>query len=60
MDEQRFNYVVIRRNGLDVKARGSIFLRDFSPNFGFAYENHHWPGEQIYNFKQPGGHRQFS
>ncbi|MFL2831401.1 MAG: class I SAM-dependent methyltransferase [Candidatus Puniceispirillaceae bacterium] len=42
-----------------LKPEGSIFLRDFSPNFGFAYENHHWPGDQIYNFKQPGGHRQF-
>ena len=38
---------------------GILFLRDFSPNFGFAYPNHHWEDEKIYNFKQPGGHRQF-
>jgi len=38
---------------------GSIFIRDFSPAFGFAYENHHCPGQNVYNFKQPGGHRQF-
>jgi len=42
-----------------LKPGGSIFLRDFSPTFGFAFENHHWPGENIYNFKQPGGHREF-
>lgn len=42
-----------------LKPGGSIFLRDFSPAYGFAYENHHWPGQDIYNFKQPGGHRQF-
>jgi 2-polyprenyl-3-methyl-5-hydroxy-6-metoxy-1,4-benzoquinol methylase len=42
-----------------LKPGGSIYIRDFSPTFAFAYENHHWPGEQIYNFKQASGHRQF-
>ena len=42
-----------------LKPGGSIYIRDFSPTFPFAYENHHWPGQQIYNYKQSGGHRQF-
>lgn len=42
-----------------LKEGGSIFLRDFSPSFSFAYENHHHKGKNIYNFKQSNGHRQF-
>jgi 2-polyprenyl-3-methyl-5-hydroxy-6-metoxy-1,4-benzoquinol methylase len=42
-----------------LKPGGSIFIRDFSPSFAFAFENHHWPGQQIYNYKQAGGHRSF-
>lgn len=42
-----------------LKPGGHLFFRDFSPPFAFAYENHHWPGAHILNFKQPGGHRQF-
>lgn len=38
---------------------GSIFIRDFSPGFSFAYENHHQKGSGIYNFKQSNGHRKF-
>lgn len=38
---------------------GHILLRDFSPPFGFAVENHHVLGQSVYNFKQPGGHAQF-
>lgn len=42
-----------------LKPKGHIFLRDFTPNFPFATENHHWKGEGIYNFKQPFGHKTF-
>ena len=42
-----------------LKEGGSIFLRDFSPSFSFAYENHHQKGNNIFNFKQSNGHRQF-
>ncbi|MDF1815522.1 MAG: class I SAM-dependent methyltransferase [Verrucomicrobiales bacterium] len=42
-----------------LKPGGRLFIRDFSPSFGFAYENHHCAGQEIYNFKQPGGHRSF-
>ncbi len=42
-----------------LKPGGSIYIRDFSPSFAFAYENPHWPGGQIFNFKQASGHRQF-
>ena len=42
-----------------LKDGGSIFLRDFSPSFSFAYENHHQKGKNIFNFKQSDGHRQF-
>ncbi len=42
-----------------LKDDGSIFLRDFSPSFSFAYENHHHKGKNIFNFKQSQGHRQF-
>lgn len=42
-----------------LKEEGSIFIRDFSPNFSFAYENHHQKGYDIYNFKQANGHRKF-
>ena len=38
---------------------GSIFIRDFSPPFSFAFENHHQKGNDIYNFKQSNGHRRF-
>ena len=38
---------------------GCLFIRDFSPQFGFAFPNHHHADEKIFNFKQPGGHRQF-
>ncbi len=41
-----------------LKDAGSIFIRDFSPAFAFAYENHHKKGHGVYNFKQPNGHRQ--
>lgn len=42
-----------------LKEGGSIFLRDFSPSFSFAFENHHQKGNNIFNFKQSNGHRQF-
>jgi SAM-dependent methyltransferase len=42
-----------------LKPGGNLFIRDFSPSFPFAYENHHWPGNEIYNYKQANGHRQF-
>jgi len=42
-----------------LKPSGCIYLRDFSPAFSFAYKNHHWPGEKVFNFKQQGGHRKF-
>lgn len=38
---------------------GSLFIRDFSPPFSFAFENHHQKGNGIYNFKQSNGHRSF-
>jgi cyclopropane fatty-acyl-phospholipid synthase-like methyltransferase len=41
-----------------LKDGGSIFIRDFSPVFAFAFENHHKKGRGVYNFKQPNGHRQ--
>jgi 2-polyprenyl-3-methyl-5-hydroxy-6-metoxy-1,4-benzoquinol methylase len=42
-----------------LKTNGHIFLRDFSPAFNFAYPNHHWRNEKIFNFKQKNGHAQF-
>jgi 2-polyprenyl-3-methyl-5-hydroxy-6-metoxy-1,4-benzoquinol methylase len=42
-----------------LKTNGHIFLRDFSPVFNFAYPNHHWRNEKIFNFKQKDGHAQF-
>jgi SAM-dependent methyltransferase len=42
-----------------LKDGGAIFLRDFSPAFAFAFENHHQKGNGIFNFKHPNGHRQF-
>ena len=42
-----------------LKDGGSIYLRDFSPSFSFAFENHHQKGNNIFNFKQSNGHRQF-
>ena len=42
-----------------LKTNGHIFLRDFSPSFNFAYPNHHWRREKIFNFKQKNGHAQF-
>jgi SAM-dependent methyltransferase len=36
---------------------GALFIRDFSPKFAFAYENHHQKGFNVYNFKHAGGHR---
>ena len=42
-----------------LKDEGSIFIRDFSPPFSFAFENHHQKGNGIYNFKQANGHRKF-
>jgi len=42
-----------------LKTNGHIFLRDFSPAFNFAYPNHHWRNEKIFNFKQKDGHAQF-
>jgi SAM-dependent methyltransferase len=38
---------------------GVIFIRDFSPPFSFAFENHHQKGLGIYNFKQSHGHKKF-
>ncbi len=42
-----------------LKDNGYIFIRDFSPNKNFAHKNHHWPMENIYNFKVAEGHRSF-
>lgn len=42
-----------------LKKNGAIFFRDFSPNFSFAYENHHQKGNNVYNYKQANGHRDF-
>jgi 2-polyprenyl-3-methyl-5-hydroxy-6-metoxy-1,4-benzoquinol methylase len=42
-----------------LKTNGHIFLRDFCPAFNFAYPNHHWRKEKIFNFKQKDGHAQF-
>ena len=42
-----------------LKPGGLLFLRDFSPQFGFAVRNRHVATGDVYNFKQPGGHRQF-
>jgi ubiquinone/menaquinone biosynthesis C-methylase UbiE len=42
-----------------LKIDGAIFFRDFSPSFSFAYENHHQKNNDIYNFKQSYGHRNF-
>ena len=40
-----------------LKPRGIIFIRDFSPPTAFAFKNHHWKKEKIYNFKQALGHK---
>ena len=42
-----------------LKNNGAIFLRDYSPNFSFAYENHHQKNNNIFSFKQSNGHRNF-
>ena len=42
-----------------LKPGGIIFLRDFSTHFGYRYENHHWPNSDIYNYKQPNGHKSY-
>jgi len=42
-----------------LKPNGHIFIRDFSPPLNFAYPNHHWEKEKIFNFKQKNGHMQF-
>jgi len=40
-----------------LKPKGIIFIRDFSPPTAFAFKNHHWKKEKIYNFKQALGHK---
>jgi len=42
-----------------LKINGAIFFRDFSPNFSFAFENHHQKNKNVFNFKQANGHRSF-
>ncbi len=42
-----------------LKNNGYIFIRDFSPLKNFAHKNHHWPKENIYNFKVSNGHKNF-
>lgn len=42
-----------------LKNDGAIFIRDFCPNFSFAFENHHQKGKNVFNFKQKNGHKQF-
>ena len=42
-----------------LKIDGMIFIRDFVPNSNFAFQNHHHPQQEIYNFKQKNGHRNF-
>ena len=42
-----------------LKPKGSIFIRDFTPSFCIAYENHHQRGHGVYNFKHSHGHRSF-
>lgn len=42
-----------------LKPGGSIYIRDFSPVFAFAFQNHHCPSEKVFNYKQQGGHKKF-
>ena len=42
-----------------LKENGHIFIRDFSPTKNFAHKNHHWPKQNILNFKVAGGHKNF-
>ena len=42
-----------------LKPQGHIYLKDFTPHFSYATENHHWKGKNIYNFKQSSGHKNF-
>ncbi len=42
-----------------LKTNGAIFFRDYSPNFSFAYENHHQKKNNVFSFKQSHGHRNF-
>ena len=32
---------------------------DYCPSQAFCFKNHHWPDQEIYNFKQAGGHKSF-
>mgnify|MGYP001172305569 FL=1 len=42
-----------------LKPNGHLYFRDFTPYFAYATENHHWKGQNIYNVKQPSGHKNF-
>lgn len=42
-----------------LKNNGHIFIRDFSPTKNFAHKNHHWPKQNILNFKVSDGHKSF-
>lgn len=42
-----------------LRAGGHIYFRDFCPSQAFCFKNHHWPDQEIYNFKQAGGHKSF-
>ena len=42
-----------------LKPGGFLLLRDFSPPFSFAFQNHHVKHEKVYNFKQSNGHKSF-
>ena len=35
------------------------FRIEHNPALAYATENHHWKGENIYNFKQNSGHKNF-
>ena len=42
-----------------LKPGGHLILRDFSPSFSFAFQNHHIKTDEVFNFKQANGHKSF-
>lgn len=42
-----------------LKPEGSLFIRDYSPHFGFAFRNHHVKEVDVFNYKSMSGHKQF-
>ena len=42
-----------------LKPEGYLVIRDFSPPFSFAFQNHHVKEQAVFNYKQSSGHKNF-